>query len=168
MLHRATHKTFQSPRVLRHLINTLITYGDYEEAELALNAYIALVEKAKETKIEDIEKQMHESLEEISKCSIPDKHGMMVETSEQVIQTLIAGSELMAKYLNKVIRYNRLTKTHLIILLNYLCYKAQGALEIAQRAATWYKDDSNLDDEELYALVLRCVGVGYSLLAAEG
>src|SRR5579871_4511226 len=103
MLHRATHKTFQSPRILRHLINTLITYGDYEEAELALNAYIALVEKAKETKVEDIEKQMHESLEENKKSSISDKHGMMVETSEQVIQVLITGSELMTKYIDKVI-----------------------------------------------------------------
>lgn len=104
MLHRATHKTFQSPKILRHLINSLITYGDYEEAELALKAYIALVEKAKETKIEEIEKQMHESLDETKECSTLDKRKMTIETSEQVIQTLITGSELMAKYMNKVIR----------------------------------------------------------------
>lgn len=104
MLHRATHKTFQSPRILRHLINSLITYGDYEEAELALSAYIALVEKAKETKIEDIERQMQESLEETKECSTLVKHEMTIETSEQVIQTLITGSVLMAKYMNKVMR----------------------------------------------------------------
>ncbi|CAB4390189.1 unnamed protein product [Rhizophagus irregularis] len=145
MLHRATHKTFQSPRILRHLINSLITYGDYEEAELALSAYIALVEKAKETKIEDIERQMQESLEETKECSTLVKHEMTIETSEQVIQTLVTGSVLMAKYMNK----------------------AKEALEVAQKALLWYKDDSNLDDEELYAHVLRCVGVGYSLFAAE-
>src|SRR3954453_10725929 len=102
MLHRATHKTFQSPRILRHLINTLITYGDYEEAELALNAYIALVEKAKETKVEDIEKQMHHSLEKNKKNCTSERHETSVETSEQVIQVLITGSELMAKYMDKV------------------------------------------------------------------
>ncbi|RIA88112.1 hypothetical protein C1645_775755 [Glomus cerebriforme] len=145
MLRRATHKTFQSPRILRHLINTLITYGDYEEAELALNAYIALVEKAKETKIEDIEKQMHGLLEENEKISSPDKHKMMVETSEQVVQMLIIGSELMAKYMDK----------------------SQETLEIAQKAVHWYEDDSNLEDDELLAHALRNVGIGYSLLAAE-
>src|ERR1041384_4380538 len=102
MLHRATHKTFQSPKILRHLINTLITYGDYEEADLALNAYIALVEKAKETKIEDIEKQMHDSLKKDEKDA-SEKHKTMAETSEQVVQMLITGSELIAKYMNKVI-----------------------------------------------------------------
>ena len=103
MLHRATNKTFQSPRILRHLINTLITYGDYEEAELALNAYIALVEKAKETKVEDIEKQIHDSLETNKKSCTSDKPQMVSETSEQVIQMLIVGSELMAKYMDKVL-----------------------------------------------------------------
>ena len=103
MLHRTTHKTFQSPKILRHLINTLITYGDYEEAELALDAYIALVEKAKETKVEDIEKQMHDSLEKNKKSRTSNKHRMMSETSEQVIHMLITGSELMAKYMDKVI-----------------------------------------------------------------
>lgn len=49
-----------------------------------------------------------------------------------------------------------------------LYFKAKEALEVAQKALLWYKDDSNLDDEELYAHVLRCVGVGYSLFAAEG
>jgi len=104
MLHRATQKTFQSPRILRHLINTLIIFGDYEEVELALDAYILLVQKAKETKIEDIGKQMHDSLTENKENGASHKHELIadVETSEQVIQVLITGSELMAKYMNKV------------------------------------------------------------------
>ncbi|CAG8486912.1 7648_t:CDS:10 [Funneliformis mosseae] len=147
MLHRVTHKTFQSPRVLRHLINTLIIYGDYEEAELALNAYIALVERAKETKIEDIEKQMNYSLTENEENGVSHdlKLNAFAETSEQVIQILITGSDLMAKYMNK----------------------AKLTLEIAQKAVNWYENDNSLDDDELLARAWRCVGVGYSLLATE-
>ncbi|CAI2165960.1 1376_t:CDS:10 [Funneliformis geosporum] len=146
MLHRVTHKTFQSPRILRHLINTLIIYGDYEEAELALNAYIALVERAKKTKIEDIEKQMHYSLTEHENGVSHDlKLNSYVEPSEQVILILISGSDLMAKYMNK----------------------AHSTLEIAQKAVNWYENDNSLDDDDLLARAWRCVGVGYSLLATE-
>ncbi|RUO95391.1 hypothetical protein BC936DRAFT_144168, partial [Jimgerdemannia flammicorona] len=41
-LQRAQHKTFNSPRIQRHLFNALIRLGEYEEAELALRAYLAL------------------------------------------------------------------------------------------------------------------------------
>jgi len=47
-------------------------------------------------------------------------------------------------------------------------FKAQLTLEIAQKAIEWYENDNNLDDDELLAHAWRCVGVGYSLLAAEG
>ncbi|CAG8488262.1 6514_t:CDS:2, partial [Cetraspora pellucida] len=50
MLYRAAQRTFQSPKILRYLTFILNTLGDYDEAELALEAYTALVEKIRETK----------------------------------------------------------------------------------------------------------------------
>ena len=53
-------------------------------------------------------------------------------------------------------------------MLKTLFSKAQQALEIAQKAVHWYEDDKDLNDDELLANARRCVGIGYSLLAAEG
>jgi hypothetical protein len=80
---------------MRHLVNSLITLGEYEEADLALDAYIALVGKAKETKKEDIERTIHHTSSAKRFCEI--------ETANNVIQTLLTGVYLTAKYLNKVI-----------------------------------------------------------------
>ncbi|CAJ0912615.1 6936_t:CDS:2 [Entrophospora sp. SA101] len=96
MLYRATQKTFQSPRILRHLINSLITLGDYDEAELAVNAYIALVEKAKETNKSDVVKRMSSSgLNKLTEKFID------VESNQDFMQVLITSAELMAKQLDK-------------------------------------------------------------------
>ncbi|KAJ1979192.1 hypothetical protein H4R34_002926 [Dimargaris verticillata] len=39
MLYRFSHYTYNSLHILRHLVHTLIIYGDYHEAELALRSY---------------------------------------------------------------------------------------------------------------------------------
>ncbi|KAJ1971913.1 hypothetical protein H4R35_004980 [Dimargaris xerosporica] len=39
MLYRFSHYTYNSLHILRHLVHTLIVYGDYQEAELALHSY---------------------------------------------------------------------------------------------------------------------------------
>ncbi|CAG8550778.1 5734_t:CDS:10, partial [Acaulospora morrowiae] len=136
MLYRATHKTFQSPRILRHLLNTLIAYGDYEEAELAINAYVSIVEKVRETSKDEIENA--------SKKTSSKKY-TDVESTKHVVQTLIVGSELMAKYLNK----------------------AKETLDFAQRAISWCEDEDGGVDNELLAHAWRCMGVGYNLMARE-
>ncbi|KAG0308907.1 hypothetical protein BGZ98_006258 [Dissophora globulifera] len=43
-IYRASQKTFQSPRVLRFLFFALVDAGQYDEAELALKAYLEMVE----------------------------------------------------------------------------------------------------------------------------
>ncbi|KAI9293854.1 TPR-like protein [Neoconidiobolus thromboides FSU 785] len=49
-LYRVAKFTYQSPRVLRHLATALIALGEYEEAKLALDSYVQLVEKSIEVK----------------------------------------------------------------------------------------------------------------------
>src|SRR6185436_10176767 len=96
MLYRAAKKTFHSPQIMRHLVNSLVELGEYDEAALALDAYIALVEKAKETHLEEIERKLHHAESSTKKfCEIEDP--------SNVIQTVLRGVYLMAKYLNKVI-----------------------------------------------------------------
>jgi len=95
MLYRAAKKTFHSPQIMRHLVNSLIALGEYDEAALALDAYITLVEKAKETHLEEIERKLHHAESSVKKfCEIEDP--------SNVIQTVLRGVYLMAKYLNKV------------------------------------------------------------------
>ncbi|CAG8527190.1 13023_t:CDS:10 [Acaulospora colombiana] len=133
MLYRATQKTFQSPKILRHLLNTLITLGDYEEAELAINAYVSIVEKGRETRKDVIE----DASTPLNKYTI--------ESTENIVQSLISGSELMAKHLNK----------------------SKEALELAQKAVAWCENGDSDVDNELLAQAWRYVGVGYSLVARE-
>ncbi|CAJ0644372.1 10956_t:CDS:10 [Entrophospora sp. SA101] len=136
MLYRATQKTFQSPRILRHLINSLITLGDYDEAELAVNAYIALVEKAKETNKSDVVKRMSSSgLNKLTEKFID------VESNQDFMQVLITSAELMAKQLDK--------KT----------------LELANKAIKLIENIGVGLSKELIAKAWRFVGVGYSMLA---
>lgn len=42
-LNRASHRTFNSPCVTRHLFHGLVNLGDYEEAEHALRTYLYLI-----------------------------------------------------------------------------------------------------------------------------
>ncbi|CAG8518364.1 1508_t:CDS:10 [Paraglomus brasilianum] len=137
MLYRAAKKTFHSPLIMRHLVNSLIALGEYDEAALALDAYIALVEKAKETQREDMERKLHHAESSAKKfCEIED--------ASNVIQTVLRGVYLMAKYLNK----------------------PKEALQYAQKAVEISEETSTTDDE-LLAYVWRCVGVAHSVAARE-
>ncbi|CAG8451093.1 6862_t:CDS:10 [Ambispora leptoticha] len=138
MLYRAAQMTFHSPRILRHLINSLILLSEYEESELALNAYIALMEKAKETQKDDKESA---NSAESKKTQISES-----ELLPDFVQTLLTGVILTGKYLNN----------------------AKRALELAEKARILCdNDESESIDDELFAQSWRCLGVAYSLLAFE-
>ncbi|CAG8605542.1 26160_t:CDS:10, partial [Racocetra persica] len=139
MLYRAAQRTFQSPKILRYLTFTLNTLGDYDEAELALEAYTALVEKIRETKTAEVFKEIP-SAENTHEDKFSDN-----ESIEHVVKVLITGSEMMAKH---------------------LC-KSNETLEYAQKAVTWCEIDDDFVDNKLLAHAWRCVGVGYSLTARE-
>ncbi|KAF0420930.1 TPR-like protein [Gigaspora margarita] len=139
MLYRAAQRTFQSPKILRYLTYTLTTLGDYDEAELALEAYTTLVEKIRETKTVEFFKKIP-STENVYENKFSDN-----EIVEHVVKVLITGSEMMAKY---------------------LC-KSDKTLEYAKKALNWCEIDDNLVDDKLFAHAWRCVGVGYSLAARE-
>ncbi|KAG9298511.1 hypothetical protein G9A89_016508 [Geosiphon pyriformis] len=138
MLYRAAEMTFHSPRILRHLLNTLITMGEYEEAELALSAYIAMVEKTKEIQKKEIEQTLYNS-------NPYDSKAVEIETTPDAVRTLLRGVDLMGKYLKN----------------------STKALEYAEKALKLYHEDESKIDTKLLAQIWRCVGVGYKLLAIE-
>jgi len=92
MLYRATAKTFQSPRVMRHLIYALEASGDYVDAERSLDAYIFLVENGKKT----LAKARHQDREVENEELLTD-----IDPDDDVLRTMAHGVRLLVKFLNK-------------------------------------------------------------------
>jgi hypothetical protein len=88
ILYRATAKTFQSPRVMRHLVAALEGSGDYTDAERSLDAYIFIVENQKRT--------LSITRREAGKDSemVPD-----VDSDEDILRTLARGIRILVKFL---------------------------------------------------------------------
>jgi len=89
ILYRATAKTFQSPRIMRHLIYALEGSGDYVDAERSLDAYIFIVENEQKT----ITKSRRET-RSLDQELLPD-----IDSDEDVLQTIAAGIRILVKYL---------------------------------------------------------------------
>jgi len=91
ILYRATAKTFQSPRIMRHLIYALEGAGNYTDAERSLDAYIFIMENEKKT----IAKVRREPRDLDDEEIMPD-----VDSDEDILRTVTAGIRLLVKYLN--------------------------------------------------------------------
>ncbi|KAG0374285.1 hypothetical protein BGX24_010588 [Mortierella sp. AD032] len=90
-IYRASQKTFQSPRILRFLFFALMEKGQYDEAELALKAYLDMAElnlKVKGAVAED--SLTHE-----------ERVRLDVESKYDIATVMIAGSRLYSKELRK-------------------------------------------------------------------
>ncbi|KAI1312681.1 hypothetical protein EDD11_002880 [Mortierella claussenii] len=90
-IYRASQKTFQSPRILRFLFFALVDMGQYDEAELALKAYLEMVEinlKVKSTTAND--NLTHE-----------ERVRLDIESEYDITTVMIAGSVLYGKELLK-------------------------------------------------------------------
>ncbi|KAK3842121.1 MAG: hypothetical protein J3R72DRAFT_143282 [Linnemannia gamsii] len=90
-IYRASQKTFQSPRILRFLFFALMEKGQYDEAELALKAYLDMAElnlKVKGAAAED--SLTHE-----------ERVRLDVESKYDIATVMIAGSRLYSKELRK-------------------------------------------------------------------
>ncbi|KAG0222152.1 hypothetical protein BGX31_009317 [Mortierella sp. GBA43] len=91
IIYRATQKTFQSPRIMRFLFFALAEWGRYDEAELALKAYLDMVEihdKVKEASTDESFTQ-----EQLIRLDIESKYDSAT--------VMIAGSRLYGKELDK-------------------------------------------------------------------
>ncbi|KAF9567690.1 hypothetical protein EC968_003189 [Mortierella alpina] len=90
-IYRASQKTFQSPRVLRFLFFALVEMGQYDEAALALKAYLDLAEINLKVKSSDADGALtHEQ-----------RVRMDVESNYDIAVVMIAGSQLYGKELNQ-------------------------------------------------------------------
>ena len=81
--------TFQSPRVMRHLMHALEGSGNYTEAEHFLDSYLFMVENEKKTLAKTGANVQDEDL-------VPD-----IDSDEDILRTMSAGVRLLVKYLNK-------------------------------------------------------------------
>lgn len=150
-LYRATTKTFQSQRILRHLVNTLYVLGDYVEADLAASTYLITVDKSKETNSK-AQKMMDEAHDESTENgngtaadlkNAPNKHFVQdMDTVEDVVDTLVIASNTSAKWLQK----------------------GKEALAYATSALSHAAKTSAEHDVHLMSRVYRALGSAHSLI----
>jgi tetratricopeptide (TPR) repeat protein len=91
ILYRATAKTFQSPRVMRHLIYALEGAGNYVDAERSIDAYIFIVENEKKTVTKS--RKETRNLDDVE--VLPD-----IDSDDDILRTISAGIRIIVKYLN--------------------------------------------------------------------
>ncbi|GJJ76796.1 cargo-transport protein YPP1 [Entomortierella parvispora] len=91
-IYRASQKTFQSPRILRFLFFALVDMGQYDEAALALKAYLDMVEINMKVKNDGLVEDdlTHE-----------ERVRMDLESEYDITTVQIAGSRLYSKELGK-------------------------------------------------------------------
>ncbi|KAJ2630140.1 hypothetical protein H4R22_002873 [Coemansia sp. RSA 1290] len=88
--------TFNSPRVLRHLIHALIRFGDYHEAALALGTYRELVER----QLEGVKKAIDAAVREGTGGA--NVFAGDVESINHVLRTAAVGARLLLVHLENV------------------------------------------------------------------
>ncbi|KAG0199014.1 hypothetical protein BGX28_007623 [Mortierella sp. GBA30] len=90
-IYRASQKTFQSPRILRYLFFALVEMGQYDEAVLALKAYLDLVEINLKVKSADTDEVLtHEQ-----------RVRSDVESDYDITTVMVEGSRLYGKELGQ-------------------------------------------------------------------
>ncbi|KAJ2612447.1 hypothetical protein H4S08_002692 [Coemansia sp. RSA 1365] len=89
LLYEAVHLTYNSPQVLRHLVNILIRVGDYHEASLALGTYRMLVERQLE--------RVRKAVAGGSEASVV--FGADTEPIDSILRTAAVGARLHLVYL---------------------------------------------------------------------
>ncbi|KAK9765547.1 hypothetical protein K7432_006033 [Basidiobolus ranarum] len=93
ILYRATQYTFNSPRILRHLVKSLYDLGEYSEAEMAISSYVELTEKTA------FEIECRRKNTAFSEDTLYE--GLEVEDVVDRIEVLVMGATLKAKELRK-------------------------------------------------------------------
>ncbi|KAJ1919081.1 hypothetical protein H4219_002236 [Mycoemilia scoparia] len=103
ILYSASQFTFNSPRVFRHLINTLIRFGDWHEVKLALNTYIGLVQRQLETQgpnANDPKRTGSTPFDEKKEAPSPPPKNEDQESIHHIIQVIVAGSKVLLTAFN--------------------------------------------------------------------
>ncbi|KAJ1959596.1 hypothetical protein GGI12_004255, partial [Dipsacomyces acuminosporus] len=94
LLYQAVHLTYNSPRVMRHLVHALLRFGDYHEAGLAFGTYTVLVER----QLESVKKAVSAALSgEVDKKLVFDQN---TESIQAILETLAIGARLHLVHLS--------------------------------------------------------------------
>ncbi|KAJ2490760.1 hypothetical protein IWW37_002863 [Coemansia sp. RSA 2050] len=95
VMYESMYLTYNSPRVLRHLADALIMFGDYHEAGLALNTYITLVER----QLEAVRKAIGAAIDD-GATDYGSVFGPNFESVSDILQAAITGARLNVAYLS--------------------------------------------------------------------
>ncbi|KAG0289396.1 hypothetical protein BGZ98_003846, partial [Dissophora globulifera] len=90
-IYRASQKTFQSPRILRFLFFALLEVGQYDEAVLALTAYLDLAEINLKVKASDSEEVLTQE----------QRVRLDIESHADITSVMVEGSRLYGQALGK-------------------------------------------------------------------
>ncbi|KAI8324140.1 hypothetical protein GQ54DRAFT_302794 [Martensiomyces pterosporus] len=94
LLYQAVHLTYNSPRVMRHLVHALLRFGDYHEAGLAFGTYTMLVER----QLEAVRKAINAALSDgVDAGSVFDEN---TESIQDILETVIVGARLSLVHLS--------------------------------------------------------------------
>lgn len=169
MYNALTH-TFQSQRLLRHLIRALTARGSYSEAGKAIHLYLDLWNKTRETDaaqvVRDVRKfRAKAAQEEKGSSSAPqlpllgeknggddlvaDDEDFDIDSDRDFVRTACFGTRVFCKYLGK---------------------PSEG-LKLAKRAREVYdekKDQRLFGDKREESRIERALGIAFSSLTAQG
>ncbi|KAJ1890985.1 hypothetical protein LPJ81_005827, partial [Coemansia sp. IMI 209127] len=95
LLYETASLTYNSPRVLRYLMHTLIRFGDYHEARLALSTYLVLVER----QMAGVKKIISAAISDGSDYS--NANGADSESLENILESVISGAQLYLTHLSE-------------------------------------------------------------------
>jgi len=169
LLEDAMAYTFHSHRILRHLLRLHISVGDYFLAEKNLELYVKLWEKAKETDLLNVTREMRvfrkKAAEKNSKSIATKENDALVgiegnydeanadeqvdlDTPTQYLETLCDGVRLYCKHMKEE-------------------ESSKLAVKYAERGLELY-EEYKLDDLSLKARLLRWKGISKAKFAHDG
>mgnify|MGYP001579758692 CR=1 FL=1 len=151
ILYNALTHTFQSQRLLRHLVRVLAARGSHVEAGKALHLYVDLFNKARETDAAQVARDVRKfrSRAEGQEEATNDDEDFDIDSDREFVRTLGFGTRLCCKYLDD----------------------PAGGLELARRAREVFdekKDAELAGDKVEESRVERALGIAWGALTAKG
>ncbi|KAL0089482.1 hypothetical protein J3Q64DRAFT_1808703 [Phycomyces blakesleeanus] len=164
-LDRAAQHTFNSPRITRHLFNTLVLLGEYEEAEHALHSYMYLVGLTSQAWEEDRSKGVALATDaQGHSIPIPNFSATDDEEDQEMASHRSIEHESIDNVLGVLLKAVKIYCNEL-----NLGVRAVEMAEMALRKLREINQELVGDEEwtDLGGKVYRSVGVAYSLLATQ-
>ncbi|KAK4704926.1 cargo-transport protein YPP1, partial [Phenoliferia sp. Uapishka_3] len=163
IMYNALTHTFQSQRLLRHLMFALTSKGSYVEAGKALKIYVELFDKARETDAAQVARDVRKFRAKADAATMPvekieekpvqvevdeDEEEFDIDSDREFVRTLTFGARVSCKYLDD----------------------PEKGLKLAERAREIFdegKDRSLSEDRKEESQIERALGVALGALTAK-